>query len=280
VLARLIKTVFSAGPARAAANGNIYVCLAGGLGNQLFQYAFARYLCAQGVGVDGLVSNPFDRDVYSRRLLIDGLSRIPVVRLSERELAGLQVLANDNGDAICDALLRERQTRLVCQGYWQHARYADAVKAELANDLQSYGARHHSMDAAGECIVHVRRHDYGHLGLLPLAYYRAALEYCGWPRFRVVTDEPNFCEFVFARFQGYSGVVRGDALAPWRDFFLLANHRIQIIANSSFSWWSAWLGRATQSTSTVIAPSAWSLLKNMDPCPADWHRIDTLLAPP
>jgi hypothetical protein len=281
VLSQLIKAVTGSRGATGtgAGKGRVYVCLMGGLGNQLFQYAFARFLAAQGVPITGLVVNLFDGDGYARQPLAHVLPRVPSVKLSKDELATLSVLADENGLAIRDALVQGR-TDVVCRGYWQDAGYANAVAAELTGDLGAYGVQHYGAATAGECVVHVRRHDYGHHGLLPLAYYQAALAHCGWPRFTVVTDEPNFCEYMFARTQGYAGVVRGDTAEPWKDFFLLSRARTQIIANSSFSWWSAWLGRATGATGTVIAPAEWSLVRESNPCPGDWHRIDTRLARP
>jgi hypothetical protein len=278
MLWRMIKRL--AGGTAPAAGNRVYICLLGGLGNQLFQYAFARYLAAQGVPISGLVTNWFGRDAYARRPLVHALSRIPAANLSQDELASLQIIANDNGATICDALLKEGRTHLLCQGYWQDAKYADAVAAELAGDLKAYGERNYRTDPAVECIVHVRRHDYGHHGLLPLAYYQAALEYCGRPRFSVVTDEPNYCDYVFKRLPGYAGVIKGDTADPWSDFFLMSKSRVQIIANSTFSWWTAWLGRATGTTATVIAPVEWSLIRDVNPCPVEWHRIDTRLARP
>jgi hypothetical protein len=278
MLWRLIKAM--TGPGKAPAADKIYICLLGGLGNQLFQYAFARYLATQGVTISGLVTNWFDRDAYARQPLVHALSRIPAAKLSKAELATLTVLANDDGMTICDALLKDRRTNVVCQGYWQDARYANAVATELAGDFQAYRERNDRTGDVVECVVHVRRHDYGHHGLLPFAYYQAALEHCGRPRFKVVTDEPNYCDYVFKRVEGYAGVVKGDTADPWNDFFLMSKSRIQIIANSSFSWWTAWLGRATGATATVIAPTEWSLIKDANPCPPEWYRIDTRLARP
>lgn len=277
MLSRLIRSI--TGVTAAPAAGRIYVGLMGGLGNQLFQYAFARFLAAQGVAVSGLVTNLYAREKYSRRPLLQGFSRIPAATLSNDEIAGLKLLADENGMTICKALLRAGETNVFCRGYWQDARYADAVAGELAGDLRSFGERSHRA-AAGECVLHVRRHDYGHHGLLPLDYYQAALRQCGSPRFSVVTDEPNFCEYVFSKVPGFAGVVRGDTADPWGDFFLMAAARMQIIANSSFSWWTAWLGCATGATTTVIAPAEWSLIANAERCPAAWRRIDMPLLRP
>jgi hypothetical protein len=279
MLGRLIKSMLGGGSARAAGN-RVYVCLMGGLGNQLFQYAFARHLVAQGVAVSGLVTNLFASDGYARQSHVQAFSRIPAARLSKDELATLQILADNDGMAVRDALLHGVRTNVVCRGYWQDAVHANAVAAELAGDLQAYGESNFPAASEVECVVHVRRHEYGHHGLLPFAYYQAALAHCGSPRFAVVTDEPNFCDYMFKSVAGYAGVAPGDINDPWGDFFRLSKARVQIIANSTFSWWSAWLGRATGATTTVIAPAEWSLITGSNPCPGDWTRIDMRLARP
>ena len=277
MLSRLIRSL--TGAAAGPAAGSIYVGLMGGLGNQLFQYAFARFLAAEGVAVSGLVTNLFDGDHYARKPLLQGFARLPSAQLTRDEIARLSVLADEDGMAIRDALRAGGRSGVFCRGYWQDPRYADAVGAELAADLSAFGTRFRPA-AADACVLHVRRQDYGHHGLLPLRYYRAALEACGSPRFSVVTDEPNFCAYVFAGVPGFAGVVRGDTADPWGDFFRMAAARVQIIANSSFSWWTAWLGSATGATASVIAPAQWSLIDDAQRCPAAWQRIDVPLARP
>lgn len=275
MLARLIRA-FTAG---AAARDGHYVCLMGGLGNQLFQYAYARFLVAQGVPVRALVTNLFAGDRYARTPLVQALSTLPAVRLAPAEIAALKVLADEDGFALRDALAQSAGA-CACRGYWQDHRYADAVGAELAAALAEFGDRTHPVAAAPECVLHVRRHDYGHHGLLALDYYRRALAAAGNPRFRVVTDEPNFCDYAFRDFAGFDGVVCGAVAEPWGDFFLMAAARVQVIANSSFSWWTAWLGRARGVTTQVLAPAEWSLVGGGDPCPPDWQRVDLPLLRP
>lgn len=277
MLSRLIKSM--TGAAAAPTAGRVHVGLMGGLGNQLFQYAFARYLATQGIAVGSLVTNLYEREKYARKPLVHAISRIPCTVLSREEISQLTVMADENGMAVCEALRGAGGATVFCRGYWQDPRYADAVAGELAADLRAFGERSHPA-AAAECVVHVRRHDYGHHGLLPLEYYRRALEQCGWPRFTVVSDEPNFCEFVFAQVAGFGGVVRGDTADPWADFFLMSAARMQIIANSSFSWWTAWLGAATGTTTQIIAPAEWSLMDRAERCPPAWQRIDVPLARP
>lgn len=276
MLSILIKSL--SGRAVAQADG-VYVCLMGGLGNQLFQLACARFLVAQGIAVSGLLTNLFESDGYARRPLVDALSSIPLTALPKASLASFTVLAEENGMTLLDALRQRTSGGTVCRGYWQETTFADACASELVAAFTRHGGDARA-GSADDCVVHVRRGDYGHHGLLPLAYYQAALESAGWPRFSVVTDEPNYCEHVFSRVRGYAGVIRGANADPWSDFYRMSRARLQIVANSSYSWWAAWLGTNTAATARVIAPAEWSLLAASNPCPPAWHRIDTKLLRP
>lgn len=58
----------------------------------------------------------------------------------------------------------------------------------------------------------------------------------------------------------------------WQDMMLMSHCRHNIICNSTFSWWSAWLNRHPDKV--VAAPGRWSALAEMpNICPADWLRI-------
>jgi hypothetical protein len=50
-------------------------------------------------------------------------------------------------------------------------------------------------------------------------------------------------------------LVRGDPQRPWEDMALMARCRHHVIANSSFSWWGAWLNPSADKV--VVAPRAW-----------------------
>lgn len=115
-----------------------------------------------------------------------------------------------------------------------------------------------------DVAVHVRRTDYerfpDHLPMLPVGYYEAC---AGWirphtndPQFHVYGDDPEWIEsalpdgWVWHRW----GADTPDDLTDWADLFQMARYRQIVIANSSFSWWSAFLGGPE---SAVFAPSPW-----------------------
>lgn len=105
------------------------------------------------------------------------------------------------------------------------------------------------------CSLHVRRGDYvNHPFLVDLAateyYERAMNEFASGTRFVVFSDDIDWCR---ERFRGRQFVfVKSNHEVV--DLYLMSRFSAHIIANSSFSWWGAWLsGQAP----TVIAPRLW-----------------------
>jgi hypothetical protein len=117
-------------------------------------------------------------------------------------------------------------------------------------------------------------------GLCGPEYYREALSRIrdsdGHPAFFVFSDDldwarsnlPLRCQE--AVFVGHNGPE-----LPWEDLRLMSLCRRFILANSSFSWWAAWLCRRRDRE--VLAPRAWfspaSGLDTRDLCPPDWVRL-------
>jgi Glycosyl transferase family 11 len=107
--------------------------------------------------------------------------------------------------------------------------------------------------------IHIRRGDYANIEdglgqadqgwLLPMSYYREALDRIpGDVPLALFSDDPDWAAHEFA---GRHPWISRDNSAVL-DMFLIARCRWNIIANSSFSWWAAWLN--TQTDKVVIAP--------------------------
>lgn len=130
--------------------------------------------------------------------------------------------------------------------------------------------------------LHVRRGDYltvGAHGLCDQAYYTAALakilEHLDHtPTVFVFSDDPDWaranlplpCPKVVIDFNGPD--------RDYEDMRLMSLCRHNIIANSSFSWWAAWLNASA--TKQVAGPACWfsnPRLRNPDILPRGWHRI-------
>lgn len=160
-------------------------------------------------------------------------------------------------------------------GYFQSERYFGSITKSLRG---WFSPREPFGGAAADVLsrieasrlpisVHVRRGDYLNPGtaefhgILGESYYSEALgrlegEIGGGTELFVFSDDPVAAEQIL-NFVPKSRLVhvRGDPERPWEDMALMARCRHHIIANSSFSWWGAWLNDAQDKV--VIAPRAW-----------------------
>jgi hypothetical protein len=160
-------------------------------------------------------------------------------------------------------------------GYFQSERYFISIAETLRDWLlpcEPFGA------AAAEVLgrieasrlpvsVHVRRGDYLNPGtaefhgIMGERYYRRAIDRIAAALgegmdFFVFSDDAVAAEQVL-NFVPTSRLihVRGDPERPWEDMALMARCRHHVIANSSFSWWGAWLNRSLDKV--VVAPRDW-----------------------
>jgi Glycosyl transferase family 11 len=155
------------------------------------------------------------------------------------------------------------------KGYFQSERYFANIKAEVrkAFDLSALiseagRAQAAAAGAVGErsVAVHVRRGDYvqhtDRFALLQRDYYDRALRLVNRavdkPRYFVVSDDPAAAREMFADRPDTTFAAGGSA---FDDMHLIASCHHHIIANSSFSWWGAWLSPWKEGL--TIAPRAW-----------------------
>jgi len=92
------------------------------------------------------------------------------------------------------------------------------------------------------------------------------------------SDEPNVCEFVFRDVPDFT-VRRSGGDCPVPDLYLLSRCRHFAVANSSFSWWAAWLGPGA--FSIVYAPLLWCVFEpTQQPVPSRWRAMENAVRTP
>jgi len=165
------------------------------------------------------------------------------------------------------------------RGYFQSPKYFAECEERVrrAFDWSGYvspDARSFADDVAdADVAIHVRRGDYASNpkaemvhGLLGSDYYKAALDILVQmspiARVHLFSDDPSYARALLGddpRVQETFGTSEYD------DMFMMSKVRRHVIANSTFSWWSAWLDQ--RSDSVVVAPRAWfsqETMKNTD----------------
>lgn len=209
---------------------------------------------------------------------------------------GSHILKEKNGYRFDDRLLKlqyhlHRNIHLI--GYWQSFKYIEEIRPELqlafqtksppSNRYQEYLDR---IKTSNSTMIHIRRGDYVHLHSANLfhqalndSYYLRGIE-----EIRHLVPETNF--FVFSDDLDWAKNTLPSNLpitfiehsdtkdAAAQELQLMTNCNNHIIANSSLSWWGAWLKKEKQGH--VFAPNRWIRDQSLnldDLIPQDWERL-------
>ena len=210
------------------------------------------------------------------------------------DLRGIPRIDEDDAAGCWDARLATRRPPLLLRGYFQSPRYFASIATSLREELvptarpsEAARAVAERIAAAGDASVsvHVRRGDYASdprtravHGLLGRGYYdaataaiEAAVPAAEW---FVFTDDPAAASAVVPSGPRRT-IVSGRGLSDVEELALMRACRHHVIANSSFSWWGAWLGAqggVTVAPRRWFARSAESVIR--DRFPTEWHVLD------
>lgn len=284
--------------------------LMGGLGNQLFEYAAGRALAhARGARLLLDISS-YDTDHLGRQYRLDRFhvraeqattadvqrvtrqgQRDLVSRVWRRIERGLpsywRSVFVDREEGSDSELFRIRRS-VVLRGYWQSERYFQSIgpllrqeltlrappegpNAELAQEITDRDA----------VSLHLRRGDYvannSHV-VLSSAYYHAAVARIGREtldaHYYVFSDDIPWCRQHLDLALPMTFVDHNGPEADYEDLRLMSQCKHHIIANSSFSWWGAWLGQ--RPGQVVVAPQEWfrdPARTTRDLIPDRWERL-------
>lgn len=295
-------------------NGMVVIRLVGGLGNQMFQYAAALGLAMrQGRALKMDVSAfkacesrsyqldclKVPQDLYTGAPLFQPSSSSIAARVIRRIKKKVFKGGAFRKDVYCEphfhfdpAFFKLSGVEILLNGYFQSLRYFESVEELLRERFQPVAplsattADWAAKIAASPCSVslHVRRGDYLQApnaalhDALDRGYYDRAVNLVQRlagerVEFFLFSDEPDFIADAFADLPG-AHVVRSDPHKSWEELFLMARCWHNIIANSSYSWWGAWLNPAEDKC--VIAPARWFTPGKLAACnvldiyPDDW----------
>jgi hypothetical protein len=291
----------------------IGVRLEGGLGNQLFQYAAARSLairhCTEVI-VDQSLLNTKKRSLTKREYELGNFNcivKFPVsgefklVKLAKHLKQIFNLLTSwsaviEEGDHLNEFFFIAPDNSYLI-GYWQSYKYFEGIKGALVDEftpknhlsLESLRIKKVIGNSSPAIAVHVRRGDYVTLssamnfhGALPLDYYREGVkimnnQFPGATYF-IFSDDIAWCKEYLELNEGAVYLDHNSSDDAWQDLILMNACHHHIIANSSFSWWGAWLGARDQEPGTqkVIYPKNWfngKVVNSGDRFPPYWLGI-------
>lgn len=256
----------------------------GGLGNQLFQYAIAKAIAVKN-------NDTFKLDItsYETYKLHNGY-RLNIFNIDENIASSEEILNFKGYDNKIFKVLKKlgiykKQTHykekertifdkdvfnyqdIYLDGYWQNEKYFIDIRDILLKELTpkeeiSEVAKKYLVDIQDTQSVslHVRRGDYlkhPEIGVLDLEYYKKSYEYIVEkvenPIFYIFSNDLAWCEENFDFIE--NKVFVKETKSEIDDLMLMKNCKHNIVANSSFSWWGAWLNE--NSEKIVVAPKKW-----------------------
>lgn len=282
----------------------IMVNLKGGLGNQMFQYSLYTklQLTKKNVLLDTTqIKSEMER--INRGTIFDTFA---LEEKSNHDFFSTNLLYKKIRRKICKSfygIVAEKNTGTydpemvqICQGYldgyWQSYKYFSDIRDlllkrfEFKNYLMGQSLRIYNKILNDPCSIslHVRLGDYLsnsnvrklYGGICTIDYYRKAIEIMtakfDSPSFYIFSNEPRDAIKILPPSASYTIVDVNDEKRAWADLLLMKTCKHNIIANSSFSWWGAWLNENVNKN--VIAPQNFiNGISMPDICPEEWSRF-------
>jgi hypothetical protein len=289
----------------------IIIRLKGGLGNQMFQYAFGRYLSLRNndtLKLDksflekparGYTKREYELGIFNIKEKFTQKEEIPLVvkrdsffnkfllKFFKRRLylLGIKYYPEANLEKALNA-----KGNLYLDGYWQDCYFPNAIRSTLTKEFSLKREEEFLKGQNKEAVkemkkspsvsVHIRRTDY-----VAIDKNKQAFSYCNQKYYKKAIEtikekikEPKF--FFFSddiNWVKNSIKIKDAVYVDWNkknpcyDMMLMSNCQHHIIANSTFSWWGAWLSRSKNKK--VIAPKKWFYNGENNLILNNWQRI-------
>ena len=283
----------------------------GGLGNQMFQYALAKSLSIRKDDTFKLdisfysrqVLRKFDLNMFNIEENYATKKDINLYAGEENILFKLKRKLNiplnrpisyfsEKKDSIFDENVFKYRNTIYLDGYWQNQKYFQNIKDDLIQDFtlkdslgdssKGYLRKIKETNSIG---MHIRRGDYVHdshtnsvHGVCGLDYYENSEKYCNNKisnaTYFIFSDDIQWCKNNLNFIE--NKIFIEESKNAVEDLELMKNCKHNIIANSTFSWWGAWLNENPEKI--VISPFKWFVNCEMNKntstlIPGTWLRL-------
>ncbi len=291
----------------------IIVKLKGGLGNQMFQYALGKSLALYydkplKIDADYIKNNegyvPRDFSLSKFNIELDLYQEADKERvgfilknnflakklrnyfLKKGKYKGKYIIENpDNIGLFKKELFENHNESMYIDGYWQSYLYFNDIKECLIKEFNLKPEHTKEMmgitqriNETNSIAVHIRRGDYVNLGwTLDTTYYKKAIEEIVEnvenPEFYVFSDDTDWVKNNLQELDNATFIGEYN-LFDYQELWLMSKCKHNIISNSTFSWWGAWLNQNDHQV--VVSPSTWingMSLETTSLIPDSWKRI-------
>lgn len=292
----------------------VIVRVKGGIGNQMFQYALGRHIALrQGsellidtrhyrrmkfrylkyrlTGKDiTLIYRDYDLDNFNiaARLLNRKEIRQIALKKEDKKFRSDHIkVFNEEGNYSFDESLLHLKEPVYLTGHWQNLNYIREIRDTLRKDFSLIkpfeginSERFERIKARNSVSVHIRLGDFRRFGrqLTKAEYYLKAMQTIGEkvkdPYFVFFSDEPDWVKENLQT-DAPSEIVSGNVMHDsYLDIALMKNCKHNIISNSTFSWWAAFLNDSENAQ--VLYPKDWTGNEIFRPeilMPDDWQML-------
>lgn len=294
------------------------VKVVGGIGNQMFQYAFA-YVLAQKLKTkvlldlswfeeenypEGITPREFELDIFNvdyQKASKEDLNKIiPSKRRSKFQRFLWETFkinsCKPSGNSFVETVnyifnkhLLTSDDYFYYDGYFQNEKYFKDYRNGILNSFSlklPLDDKNNSVldiiKSTNSVSIHVRRGDYVSLdcaskfhGLCSLYYYAKAIKHIAKkvknPHFFLFSDDIAWVVENLKIGYPYT-VIDFNGEKSFFDMELMKNCKHNIVANSSFSWWGAWLNQNPKKI--VVSPKKWIAKKQKcDIIPKEWVKV-------
>jgi len=271
------------------------VNIIGGLGNQMFQYALAKSLETKFGDAVLVDTSLFDTYNVHNGLEIERVFNLKLHRANECDIRQLtrytrhyslwriyrrilphkKTVCKERQDGSFDESVLSLDISRYYDGYWQNYRYFESCEREIRRlysfqpfkDTKNIQTAEKIQSFEHSISIHIRRGDYLknsiYKGICTISYYKSAIQFIKQHinspcHFFVFSDDIDWCRTNLNQLlnnDSYSYVDWNKEKNSYLDMQLMSLCRHNIIANSSFSWWAAWLNQ--HNNNIIVAPYKW-----------------------
>ncbi|MGJ0338332.1 alpha-1,2-fucosyltransferase [Aliarcobacter cryaerophilus] len=264
----------------------VIVKIIGGLGNQMFQYAYAKALEQKGhevkidisafetyklhggyqldkynIDLDSSIKDENDK-FYKNTFFYKVLRRFGMDfsrRIKEKTLLFDKKFLEIEDNSYLDGYFQ-------CEKYFKDIREIILKQFTINQDISNYTKeiKNKIQNSQNSCSLHIRRGDFVNStninihGACDIEYYKKAMKYLEEKveniNYFIFSDDIEWVKENLA-IQNTIYIDSKEKRIPHEDIYLMSLCKNNIIANSSFSWWGAWLNQ--NENKIVIAPKRW-----------------------
>lgn len=238
----------------------------GAIGNQLFQYA-TLYSIAKLNGYNLKIPDTKEHfEETTRRVqhyFFNCFKNIYAEILNENDLSSIKHKAHWGYPALFNPEVLKIPDYTDLEGYFQSYKFFENCKNDLLDQFQFKDSiidavyKKYNFDFSSLSSVHLRCGDYigrdNHHPIMNKNYYQKAFERINVSNYLVFSDTIDYAKQIFNEFKDINFTYIENNHA-FEDMYLMSSCQNNILANSSFAWWSAYINK---NNNKVVAPSNW-----------------------